>query len=368
MAKKRDYYEILGVSRNATDAEIKSAFRRLAKKYHPDVSKEPDAEEKFKEAQEAYAVLSDKNRRKQYDQFGHAAFSGSGGTGGFDFRDFDFSDIFEEIFGSAFGFPFGVRTHSHRKRRGADISVRMTITFEEAVFGCKNKISLDLLDTCDKCDGRGGKGEKTCSNCHGSGSITQEQRTPFGVYLTRKTCSVCGGEGYEFESICSSCKGTGRLNKTKEFTVNVPAGIDTGQQLRLAGKGEAGEKGAPPGDLYIEFTVLKHDLFIRDDSDIYLELPLTITQAVLGDKVDVPTLTGKVKLTIPPGTQDGDKHRLKGKGIKSLNSNRVGDLYVITRIIIPKTLSKEQKELFEKLNKTNLDNDKAFKIFREHLK
>lgn len=370
MATKRDYYEVLGVSRNATEQEIKNAFRTLAKKYHPDVNKAPDAESKFKEIQEAYAVLSDSNRRKQYDQFGHAAFaSGSSGFSGFDFSDFDFSDIFSEIFGSGFGFNFGTSTrNSNRPRKGRDIVVDMTLTFEEAVFGTKKNITLDVLEECSTCDGKGGHGEKTCNRCHGSGTITQEQRSLFGVYVTRTTCSACAGRGKTYEKVCSRCHGNGQIKVKKELTITIPAGVDTGNQLRLQGKGEAGINGGPNGDVYIEFMVKKHPIFKREDNDIYLEVPLTITEAVLGAKKTIPTLYGNVNLVIPAGSQTGDKLCLKGKGVEDLSTNRKGDMYAVIKVIIPKTITGEQKSLLQKLNETSLDRDNIIKKFEKHLR
>ena len=232
--EKRDYYEVLGVSKNATEAEIKSAFRKLAKKYHPDVSKEPDAAEKFKEAQEAYAVLSDETKRRQYDQYGHAAFDQmNGGTGGFDFSGFDFSDIFGDLFGDGFGFGRGSRRN--RASKGRDTLINMELSFTEAAFGCKKIINLDVMGECSECNGLGGHGSTTCSKCNGKGEVTTEQRTIFGSFMSRTTCSSCGGTGKTFKSTCSSCRGTGKFKKNKDIEVKVPAGVDTGNRLRLAG-------------------------------------------------------------------------------------------------------------------------------------
>ncbi|MBP3461912.1 MAG: molecular chaperone DnaJ [Bacilli bacterium] len=364
---KRDYYEVLGVDKNASEAEIKSAFRKLAKKYHPDVSKEPDAAEKFKEAQEAYAVLSDAQKRSQYDQFGHAAFQGgASGTGGFDFGDFDFSDIFGDLFGSSFGFGSS-RKSSNRATRGSDSLMRINLSFEEAVFGCKKDIKLDVYSECPECNGLGGHGKKTCSNCNGSGTEVVEQRTMFGLFQSRTTCHTCNGNGYTFDSKCSKCRGTGKIKENKTIEVKIPAGVNTGNRLRLAGKGEAGSNGGPNGDVYLEFIVKEHPLFERDEDDIYIELPITITEAVLGAKKDIPTLYGNVKLTIPAGSSSGDKHRLKGKGIENVNNKIKGDMYVILNVIIPKKISKEQKKLFETLNNTNLDPSDENKKIRKYL-
>lgn len=363
---KRDYYEVLGVDKNASEAEIKSAFRKLAKKYHPDVSKEPDAAEKFKEAQEAYAVLSDANKRRQYDQFGHSAFDQMGGAGasGFDFSDFDFSDIFGDIFGSGFG--FGGRS-SNRSRRGNDTLVRIDLTFEEAVLGCKKDVKIDTMVECDSCNGKGGHGEKTCQTCHGSGQVTSEQRTIFGSFATRSTCQTCHGKGVTYDTKCSKCHGEGRIRENKTVEVKIPAGVDTGNKLRLNGKGEAGVNGGPNGDLYLEFKVKSHPLFERDENDVYLTLPITITEAVLGCKKDVPTLNGTVKLSIPAGSKTNDKHRLKGKGIADPQTGRKGDMYVIIDIHIPKKISRDQKKLFEALSKTKLDDSDKFDKIRKYL-
>ena len=369
---KRDYYEVLGVDKNASEADIKSAFRRLAKKYHPDVSKEENAAEKFKEAQEAYAVLSDPEKRKQYDQFGHSAFSGNGGAGFSGFEGFDFgnvSDIFEDIF-EGMGFSSGrSRSRSQNSpRKGADVLHRMTIDFEEAVYGTKKDIKIDVEEDCEECHGKGGFNSKTCSECHGSGTITQEQRTMFGSFLTKTTCPYCKGTGNVFEKTCQECRGHGKVNSRKTITITVPAGIDSGNRLRIAGKGGAGLNGGPNGDLYIEFIVKEHDYYQRSDDDIYIELPLTITEAVLGTKKEVPTLYGNVDLTIPAGTQNGDKMRLRGKGIENVNTKRKGDMYVITKIIIPEKLSRDQKKLFEELSYTDLETSKYFKNYKKCIK
>ena len=351
---KRDYYEVLGVSKDASDAEIKSAFRKLAKQYHPDVSKEPDAEKKFKEIQEAYEVLGDENKRKQYDQFGHAAFDqaaggygGTGGFGGFDASGFDFGDIFDNIFGGGFsGFGGSGRNTA---QQGADRLMRIRLTFEEAVFGCEKEIKLEVNDKCEECDGHGGTGEEICSECHGSGTVTKEQRTLFGTFMSKSTCSKCGGKGKSYKHKCSECHGTGRIIKNKVITVNIPKGVDTGNRLRISGKGETGVNGGPNGDLYLEFVVEKHEYYNRDGDDIYLKVPINITEAVLGTKKEIPTLFGNVVLTIPEGTNTGDKQRIKGKGINK------GDMYIIMDVRVPKKLSRDQKKLFEELEDTDMD-------------
>lgn len=367
---KRDYYEVLGVDKNASDKEIKSAFRKLAKQYHPDVNKEPGAADKFKEAQEAYAVLSDETKRKQYDQYGHDAFNQMNGGAGYDFSDFDFGDIFSEIFGSSFGFGSrsGRGTTSTRRRRGADSIMRVNLTFEEAVFGTKKTINVDVAEDCPSCGGKGGKGEKKCGACHGSGVVTAEQRTLFGSFMTRTTCPTCHGEGITFESNCSKCKGTGKVHKNTDIEVKIPAGVNTGNQLRVAGKGEPGINGGPNGDLYLEFYVKDHELFMRDNNDIYLELPITITEAVLGSKREIPTLYGNVKLSIPAGTESGDKHRLKGKGIEDVRTGNKGDMYVVLNIVIPEKLTRDQKKLFEQLDNTDLRVGNGLKKIEDYLK
>ena len=369
---KRDYYEVLGVSKTATDAEIKSAFRKLAKKYHPDVSKEENAAEKFKEVQEAYAVLSDPEKRKKYDQFGHSAFQnnggGAGGFQGFDGFDFgDMGDIFDDILGG-FGFSSNSRRSANGPRKGNDVLYRMTISFDEAVHGCEKDIDLDTVDNCPNCHGEGGFNSKTCPECRGSGTITSEQRTMFGSFLSKTTCPECHGTGNIFEKKCPDCNGKGKIRKNKTITVTVPAGIDNGNRLRLTGKGEAGENGGRNGDLYLEFTVKDHDFYKRNEDDIYIDLPLTITEAVLGCIKEVPTIYGNVELTIPSGTQSLDKLRLRGKGIENVNTKRKGDMYAVVKVIMPEKLTKEQKSLFESLANTELDNSTVIKKYKKFLK
>ena len=368
MATKRDYYEVLGVSKSASKDEIKSAFRKLAKKYHPDISKEENAEEKFKEVQEAYSVLSDDNKRRQYDQFGHAAFSGAGGSGsgfggfgsaGFGFDASDLGDIFEDLFGGGLGgFGFGGNNRSkNRARRGSDVLMQVELSFEEAVFGCEKDFDLDIVSECSDCHGTGGHSEETCKRCHGSGTITSEQRTILGSFMTKTTCPECNGNGKTYKEICNKCKGKGQIKSRKTITVSVPSGIDNGERLRVPGKGNAGENGGSSGDLYLEFHIKKHKFYEREADDIYLEVPITITEAVLGCKKEIPTIYGNVKLTIPSGTDSGDKQRLKGKGIKNAFRRRTGDMYVIFKVITPKRLSRDQKKLFESLSKTDLKDD-----------
>ena len=371
---KKDYYELLGVDKNASEEEIKRAFRKLAKQYHPDVNKEEGAAEKFKELGEAYAVLSDPNKRKQYDQFGHAAFEGAqggaGGFGGFDFNDIDLESILRDVFGGGFGGfgsfadGFGGFGSSRRRTsRGSDIQVVLDLSFEEAVFGCAKEVEIPLHDTCDECDGAGGHDKRTCPHCEGHGSVIETVQSIFGVMQTRKTCSECGGSGEIFKNVCSKCNGKGIVNKNKEVTIKVPEGVDEGYQLRLARKGNAAPNNGEKGDLYVEFRIKKHPLFERQDTDIYLELPINIAEATLGCKKDIPTLYGDVVLEIKPGTQNYTKLKLKGKGIKTPNSLTKGNMYVVVNIITPTKLNRKQKALFEELLDSNLNNDDAFKTY-----
>lgn len=365
---KKDYYEVLGVSKDADDKEIKSAFRKLAKKYHPDVSKEPDAASKFKEAQEAYAVLSDPEKRSQYDRYGHAAFDQMNGGAGFDFSNFDFSDIFSDLFGGGFsGFSSFGGGRNTTRQRGSDKLMRVDLNFEEAVFGCKKTINLDFYENCSECDGKGGKGERTCSSCHGSGTITREQNTLFGAFMTRTTCPDCNGKGKTYSTVCSKCRGKGKVKTNKDIEVKIPAGVDTGNRLRIASKGDPGYNGGANGDLYLEFRVKDHSLFERDGNDIYLELPLTITDAVLGCKKEIPTLYGNVTISIESGATTGDKHRLKGKGVEDLHSGSKGNMYVIINVVIPDKLDRKQKKLFEELRETDLKTNE-FKKIEDYLK
>ncbi len=366
---KKDYYEVLGVSKTASQDEIKSAFRKLAKKYHPDVSKEENAAEKFKECQEAYAVLSDENKRKQYDQYGHSAFTNAqGGFSGFD--GFDFGSM-DDILGEwlrQHGFNTGTRGRGSRAEDGSDLLYRMSVTFEEAVNGAKRDIKVDTEDECTECKGEGGFNKHTCPDCKGSGSVTRQQSTIFGSFLTKVTCPTCSGTGTSYEKTCTNCRGTGKEKKIKTLTITIPKGINTGNRIRLAGKGEAGINGGEPGDLYIEFSVKEDDFFAREDNDIYITVPLTITEAVLGCKKEIPTIYGNAIITIPDGTKNGSKLRLKGKGIDSDINNKKGDMYVIVEVIIPSKLTKKQKDLFKELSETDLDDDSRFAKFNKMLK
>ena len=373
----KDYYETLGVSKNATDQEIKSAFRKKAKQYHPDLNKDPGAEEKFKEIGEAYSVLSDQQKRKQYDQFGHEAYTqgasqgGFGGGnpfgGGFSAEDIDLSSIFDDLFGGGMFGGSSRRTNANRPQKGRDSLVKVDLSFDEAVFGCKKTIDLDLDSECDECSGKGGSGEVTCSTCNGRGRVVSQQRTMFGVFQSETTCPECSGKGKTFKNICKKCNGKGHVIKNKEITITVPEGVDNGHQLRISGKGAAGYNGGPNGDIYIEFRVKDHPLFERKDNDIYVDVPITITEACLGCKKEVPTLTGSVVLTIDAGSQSGDQLRLKGKGVKDPTSKKVGDMYVVLNVVIPTKLDRKQKDLLKQLDNTNLSNEPEFKKFEKYV-
>lgn len=369
---------MLGVSKTATEEEIKRAFRKLAKQYHPDINKEPGAEEKFKEIGEAYAVLSDKQKRAQYDQFGHAAFdgaSGAGGFGGFDAGDIDLSEILRAAFGDSFGgfggfsdfFGGGSRTSSNQARKGRDTLLRIDLSFEEAAFGIDKEIELNLNETCESCHGKGGFEEETCSYCHGNGYVITEQRSILGIVQSRSACPKCQGKGKSYKKVCTTCSGTGQVRKRKTIEIHIPEGVDTGYRLRISGKGEAGINGGPNGDIYIECRVEESDFYLRKEEDLYVEVPISIVTATLGGKVEVPTIYGNVMMEIKAGTQSGSKYKLKGKGLKIPNSLRKGDQYIIVNVVIPTKLSRDQKKLFEKLKETELESSSEFKEFRKHL-
>lgn len=341
---KRDYYEVLGVSKSASKEEIKKAYRKLSKKYHPDINPDADAAEKFKEVKEAYEVLSDDQRKAHYDQFGHTDPNQGFGGGGADFGGFGFEDIFDTFFGGG-----GRRRRDpNAPRQGSDLQYTMTISFEEAAFGKNTDIEIPVEESCDTCNGTGAKpGTKVeiCSHCRGTGQESVEQNTPFGRIVNRRTCSSCQGTGKSIPNKCTSCGGNGRVKKRNKISVKVPAGIDDGQQLRVAGKGEAGINGGPPGDLYIVFQVREHEFFERDGDDVYCEMPITYAQAALGDEVEVPTLHGKVKLKIPAGTQTGTNFRLRGKGIQNVRGYGQGDQHIRIRVVTPTKLTEKQKQL-----------------------
>ncbi|WP_077614527.1 molecular chaperone DnaJ [Caenibacillus caldisaponilyticus] len=345
---KRDYYEVLGVDRNASPEEIKKAYRRLARKYHPDVNKDdPNAAEKFKEVKEAYETLSNPQKRAQYDRFGHAGEE-QGFAGG-DFSDADFGgfgDLFDMFFGG------GRRRDPNAPRKGADIQYTMTLEFEEAAFGKETDVQIPREETCSACHGTGarsGSAIETCSYCGGTGQLSIEQNTPFGRIINRRVCHHCQGKGRVIKERCTTCGGTGRVNTRKTIHVKIPAGVDDGQQIRLSGQGEPGVNGGPPGDLYIVFHVKPHKFFVRRGDDIFCEIPLSFSQVALGDEIEVPTLYGKVKLKIPAGTQTGTKFRLKGKGIKNVRGYGQGDQHVTVRVVTPKHLSEREKALFREL-------------------
>lgn len=358
MATKRDYYEVLGVEKTATQDEIKKAYRTLAKKYHPDVSTDPNATEKFTEVQEAYDVLSDETKRANYDQFGSAEGNQFSGFGNGDFGGFGFEDIFGSFFGG--GNRQGRR---NGPTKGRDIRLDITITFEEAVFGCKKEVSYTRYDECSHCHGSGAESTsdiKTCPTCGGSGRVTRQQQTFLGTMATQSTCPDCGGTGKKITKLCKECGGAGKIKKSVRPIINIPAGIDDDQTIRQTGYGDAGTDGGPKGDLYIHVNVKPHDVFVREGNDIYLELPITFSQAALGAKIEVKTIHGMVELNLPAGTQTGTKFRLANKGINNATTNRVGHQYVIVKVITPTGLTSEQKELFTRLSNTNEQGSNSF--------
>jgi len=372
MAEKRDYYEVLGVDKNVNDDDLKKAYRKAAKKYHPDLHPgDAQAEKNFKEVNEAYEILSDKEKRARYDQFGHAGVdpnfgAGQGGNpfgGGFGggFGDFgDLGDILGSMFGGGFG--GGRRRDPNAPRRGADTSTNIVISFEEAAKGCKKNIKVTRTESCSECSGSGaakGTTAKTCPNCKGSGQVVMGQRTPFGTIQTQQVCDNCRGTGKIIETPCKACSGRGRVRNTVEKTIEIPAGIDDGQGITLRGGGDMGVNGGPAGDLTITVSVRPHPIFEREGYDIFCEVPITYAQAVLGGEITVPTLDGKAKFNIHEGTQPGDEFKLRGKGIKRLNYSGYGDEYVKIIVEVPKDLNKEQKE---KLNAFDSSlNDKNYK-------
>jgi molecular chaperone DnaJ len=353
LASKTDFYDVLGVGKGASVEDIKKAYRKLARQYHPDVNKAPDAEDKFKEVKEAYDVLSDDQRRARYDQFGHEdPTAGFGGGGGFNGGDTGgFGDIFDMFFGGG-----GGRRDPNAPQRGNDLQYTMTIEFKEAVFGKETDITIPRTETCDTCHGNGAKpGTKpeTCSVCHGSGQQEVAQNTPFGRIVNRRPCSACGGRGRIIKERCPTCGGNGQVKKQRKINVRIPAGVDDGSQLRMNGEGEGGQRGGPAGDLYIVLRVKSHDFFEREGDDIYCEVPLTFVQAALGDELEVPTLTEKVKLKIPAGTQTGTYFRLKGKGVPKLRSYGQGDQHIKVTIVTPTSLTDQQKDLLRELAATS---------------
>ncbi|MGQ9545609.1 MAG: molecular chaperone DnaJ [Dehalococcoidia bacterium] len=349
MAAKQDYYQVLGVPRSASDEEIKAAFRRLAKQYHPDRNKEPGAEERFKEINEAYQVLSDPEKRRRYDRYGQADIEGG-------LPDFGFGglgDIFEAFWGDVFGTPFK-RTAQRAPQKGESLQVHLTLSFEEAVFGCNKEVEVQRIEFCPSCHGIGserGTNPESCPECRGTGQVKRVLQSIFGRYTSIITCSRCGGSGVVINSPCSQCHGTGRIRAKREVQISIPAGVDDGHRLRVDGEGNAGLYGGGPGDLYVTLSVKPHHFFHRDGSDILYELPINFAQAALGDEVRVPSLDGKVDLKIPPGTQNGRTFRLKGKGVAHVDGRGRGDLLVKVNIVTPQHLDKEQRRLFEELAK-----------------
>ncbi len=356
-SRKRDYYEVLGVPKGAGADDIKKAYRKLARQYHPDVNKSGDAEAKFKELNEAYEVLSDDNKRAAYDRFGHAAVDGSGpsGPGGFtgDFTGFGgLGDIFEEFFG--FGGQRGA-TARRAPRRGADLRYDMTITFEEAAFGLERDIEVARYDICSRCNGKGaepGTSPTRCSTCNGTGEVRRVQQSILGSFVNVTTCPTCRGEGETISIPCSQCRGNKKVRVTRRLTVKVPPGVDTGTQIRLANEGELGEFGGPPGNLYVVLNVRPHPFFRRREDDIVMEVQVNVAQAALGDEIVVPTLDGDEKISLPGGTQTGRVITIKGKGIPHLRRQGRGDQLVVVQVAVPTNLTSEQRKLFGELAKT----------------
>lgn len=350
---KRDYYEILGVDKNADDATLKKAYRKLAMKYHPD--RNPDdkeAEQNFKELNEAYEVLSDNQKRSMYDQFGHAGVNGNGqgGFGGAQGGFGGFEDIFGDIF-DMFGGGFSSGRRRNRPQKGPDIKIQLDLSFEEAAFGIDKDIEVSRHEECSKCNGTGAKpgtSKKTCHKCGGTGEVRYTQRTPLGSFVNVRTCDTCNGEGSIIDAPCEECNGHGKIRKKKKINVKIPAGVDNSSVITLRGEGEPGIKGGPHGDLYIVIRMLPHKIFKRDGYDIICEIPITFVQAALGDEIVVPTLDGKVKYNIPEGTQSSTVFRLKGKGVHLLNGNGRGDQYVKVIVDIPRKLNEEQKDVLRK--------------------
>jgi len=351
MSDKRDYYEVLGVDKGASPEEIKKAYRKLAMKYHPD--RNPDnkeAEQSFKDVNEAYGVLSDPDKKAKYDQYGHAAFDSSagggysgGGFGGFDFGGFDMGDIFSSIFGGG----SSSSSRANAPSAGDDVYARVIISFDEAYFGCKKEISFNRIQKCDDCSGTGaqkGTDVERCSTCGGTGTVRVQQRTAFGVMQSTRACSACGGSGKIIKTPCSNCRGKGLVKVTKKLDVSIPAGIDDGQRIVLRAQGHAGRNGGPSGDLVIEVSVRPHAIFEREGLDLYCEVPITFAEAALGAKIKIPTMEGSVEYDIPEGTQTGTVFTIKGKGVASVNSGKKGHIYAKVIVETPKNLSEDQKK------------------------
>lgn len=372
MAEKRDYYEVLGVSKGCSEDELKKAYRQMAKKYHPDLNPgDKEAEARFKEVNEAYEVLSDSQKRARYDQFGHAgvdpsAGGGPGGFGGFEGFDFgDLGDIFEGFFGGGFG--GGRRANPNAPRRGNDLNAHLTISFDEACKGAKKTVELNSMDTCPECNGSGaakGTSPQTCPDCGGTGRVRVQQRTPFGAMTSERPCSRCGGKGKLNTHPCPKCAGAGRVKTARKLEINIPAGIDDGQTLSVRGQGDAGMNGGARGDLNVTISVRPDPLFVRKGYDIHVEIPITYAQAALGAELVVPTIDGKVKYNIPEGTQPGTVFRLRGKGVQNVNGRGRGDQYVEVTLEVPRNLSKQQKQAIKEfdgqLNEKHYEKQKSF--------
>ncbi len=368
---EKDYYKTLGVSKDSTKEEIKKAYKKLAKKYHPDLNKDdPNAEKKFKEINEAASVLGDDNKRAQYDQFGNEGmkYGGQGGPGGgfggfnFSGAGFDFNDIFDSFFGGGFG---GNRNHRRGPQQGADLRYDIDITLEEVATGVDKEIKMKKKMTCSDCQGHGGHGVNTCSNCGGSGIATSVKRTPFGAFQTQTTCPVCHGAGEVVSEICDTCHGKGYVIGEKIVKISIPEGVEEGMRLRMPDEGEPGEPGAPAGDLYVFIHVKQHKFFRRDGTNLYIEVPITFSQAVFGDKIMVPTITGKAELKIPPGTQPGTLLRMKNKGLPHVQHNSVGDQYVKIKIEVPTNLNKKQKEILKEFDKSQKEKKPHERLFEK---
>ncbi|WP_213610202.1 molecular chaperone DnaJ [Pseudoalteromonas sp.] len=349
---KRDYYEILGVSKDASERDIKKAYKRLAMKYHPDrTAGDKDLETKFKEVKEAYEILTDPQKRQMYDQYGHAAFEqgGGGGHGGFGGGQGDFGDIFGDVFGDIFGGGGGRR--QSRQQRGSDLRYNMDLSLEEAVRGKDVEIKVPTWVSCEPCDGSGAKAgskPKTCTTCHGAGQVQMRQ----GFFAVQQTCPTCHGQGQIISDPCNKCHGQGRVEKTKTLSVKIPAGVDTGDRIRLSGEGEAGMHGAPAGDLYVQVSVREHKIFVREANNLYCEVPISFTTAGLGGEIEVPTLDGRAKLKIPSETQTGKMFRMRGKGVKSVRSGAQGDLICKVVIETPVNLNERQRDLLKELDES----------------
>ncbi len=375
MADKRDYYEVLGIQKGASEDEIKKAYRKSAKKYHPDLHPgDKVAEEKFKEVNEAYEVLSDSEKRARYDQFGHAGVDpnfGAGGGSPFG-QDVDIGDIFNSFFGGFGGFGGNRRQNPNAPRRGNDVEEQLVISFEEAAKGCKKTISYSNVITCDDCHGTGaqkGTTAETCSACGGTGRVTVSQRSPFGVVQTQRACDSCRGRGKIIKTPCRTCNGNGRIRRNKKVDITIPAGIADEQVLNVGGHGNSGINGGPAGDLHVYIRVKPHEVFERRGDDVWCEMPITVSQAILGDEVTVPTIDGKVSYSVHEGVQPGDVFKLKGKGIPHLNGRGRGDQYVRMNIEIPRNLNSKQKNLIKEFNAALGDkNFSKLKSFREKLK